>query len=65
MSSCWKCRKVIEIENKMSQQPVLRIRDVYPGSDFFSIPDPRSRVDKTPEPKSASKILRIFNPKTV
>ena len=23
---------------------VLRIRDVYPGSDFFSIPDPHQRI---------------------
>jgi hypothetical protein len=44
---------VIEIENKMSQQPVSRIRD------------PGSRVDNIPDPKSASNNLSIFNPKTV
>jgi hypothetical protein len=31
---------------------VLRIRDVYPGSRFLAIPDPRSRI---PDPKTATK----------
>jgi hypothetical protein len=43
---------------------VLRIRDVYPGSDF-SIQDPGSRDKKIPDPGSgsASKNLSIFNTK--
>jgi hypothetical protein len=41
-----------------------RIRDVIPDPNF-SIPDPRSRVKKIPDPgsESASKNLSIFNPK--
>ena len=48
------------------QKPVLRIRDVYPGSRskfFRSRPDPRSRVKKIPDPGSASKNWSILNPK--
>ncbi len=43
---------------------VLRIRDVYPGSECFY---PGSRVKKFPDPgsASASKSLSIFNPKIV
>ncbi len=37
---------------KFSFKPVLRIRDVYPGSWFLPIPDPGSRI---PDPKSAKK----------
>jgi hypothetical protein len=45
--------------------PVLRIGDVYPGFriQFFSIPDPRSRVLKIPDPGSASKNLSILTQK--
>ncbi len=45
---------------------VLRIQDVYPGSQIrcfpFRIPDPESRVDKISDPGSgyASKNLSIF-----
>jgi hypothetical protein len=42
--------------------PVMRIRDVYPGSEFFH---PGSRVKKFPDPGSASKNLSIFNQKIV
>jgi hypothetical protein len=43
-------------------KPVLRIRDVNPGSEFFH---PGSRVKKIPNPISGptSKNLSIFNPK--
>jgi hypothetical protein len=43
-------------------QPVLRFRDVYPGSEFFH---PGSRVKKIPGPGSAyvPKNLSIVNPK--
>jgi hypothetical protein len=40
--------------------PELRIRDVYPGSEFFQ---PGSRVKKIADPGSASKNLSIFNSK--
>jgi hypothetical protein len=48
-------------------QTVLRIRDVYPGSEFFRpgffISDSASRVKKIPaDPVSASKNLSICNP---
>ncbi len=48
----------------MSLISVLRVRDVYPGSEF-SIPDPESRVKKIlyPGSGSASKNSSIFNPK--
>ncbi len=39
---------------------VLRIRDVYPGSDFFSS---RIRTVSIPDPGSASKNLSILTPK--
>ncbi len=41
------------------------IRDVIPdlGSEFFSFPDPGSRVKKIPDSESASKNLSNFNPK--
>jgi hypothetical protein len=46
---------------------VLRIRDVYPGSDFFpsSIQDPGSRIRTVsiPDPGSSSKNLSILTPK--
>jgi hypothetical protein len=46
---------------------VLRIRDIYPGSQIriFSIPDSGSRFKKIPDPESgsASKKLSIFNSK--
>ncbi len=47
------------------EKPVLRIRDVYTGSQItiLSIPDPGSRVKKIPNTESASKNLNIFNPK--
>jgi hypothetical protein len=39
--------------------PVLRIRDVYPGSWFLPIPDPGSRIpgpgSRIPDPKTATK----------
>jgi len=43
---------------------VWRIRDVYPGSDFFPsrIPDPNISI---PDPGSASKNLRILTQKMV
>jgi hypothetical protein len=41
---------------------VLRIRDVYPGFKFFSIPDPRSEFFHS-DPRSAYKILSILTPK--
>jgi hypothetical protein len=34
----------------IKNNPVLRIRDVYPGSCFLPIPDPGSRI---PDPKTA------------
>jgi hypothetical protein len=52
--------------------PVLRIRDVYPGSRIrlFSIPDPgselfpsRIRTVSIPDPGSSSKNLSILTPK--
>jgi hypothetical protein len=52
--------------------PVLRIRDVYPGSDFFPsrIPDPnclhpgsRIRTVSIPDPGSPSKNLSYLTPK--
>jgi hypothetical protein len=33
--------------------PVLRIRDVYPGSSFLSILDPETLI---PDPKTAGKV---------
>jgi hypothetical protein len=46
---------------------VLRIRDVYPGSDFFPSrnPDPGSELSpsRIPDPGSASKNLSILTPK--
>jgi hypothetical protein len=42
---------------------VLRIWGVYPGSDF-SISDPGSRVDKIPDPESASKNYVFLTQKT-
>jgi hypothetical protein len=39
---------------------VLRIRDVYPGYEFFH---PGSQVKNIPDPGSASKNLSIYNPK--
>ncbi len=41
---------------------VLRIRDVYPGIEFFH---PGSRVKYIPDPGSALNILNIFNTKNV
>jgi hypothetical protein len=43
-------------------EPLLRIRDVYPGSEFFY---PGSGVKKIPDPGSgsASKNLKYFQPK--
>jgi hypothetical protein len=38
---------------------VLRIRDVYPGSDFFH-PDPRSRVKKIPDSGPGSAPKKVF-----
>jgi hypothetical protein len=35
-------------------------RDVYPGSEFFSIPDPGTRVKKIPGSASALKNLSIL-----
>jgi hypothetical protein len=45
-----------------SRSPVLRIRDVYPGSDFFPslIPDPESNIFPHPGSESAS---QYFKPK--
>ncbi len=37
----------------LSWEPVLRVRDVYPGSGFFQ-PNPGSRVDKMPDLRSGS-----------
>jgi hypothetical protein len=47
-----------------SLSPVLRIRDVYPGSKFFL---PGFRVKKISDPRSGSESrnLSIFKPKTV
>ncbi len=51
-------------ENLRYFLPVLRIRNVYPGSQFFH---PGHRVKKIPDPRSASasKNLSISIPKTV
>ncbi len=46
--------------NFMKNWPVLRIRDVCLGSEFFH---PGSRVKHIPDPGFASKNLSIFNPK--
>jgi hypothetical protein len=50
-----------------SPGPVLRIRDVYPGSRIrlFSIPDPESELSpsRIPDPGSSSKNLSILTPK--
>jgi hypothetical protein len=39
--------------------PVLRIRDVYPGSWFLTIPDPGSQISdlgsRIPDPKTSTK----------
>jgi hypothetical protein len=47
--------------------PVLRIRDVYPGSRIrlFTIPDPGSELSpsRIPDPGSSSKNLSILTPK--
>jgi hypothetical protein len=53
--------KVPYVESRIIQV-VLRIRDVYPGSEFFH---PGSRIKKIPVSGSgsASKNLSIFNPK--
>jgi hypothetical protein len=47
-----------------SYLPVLRIRDVYPGSEFFlfRIPDPGSKRFLDPGSASSSKNLRISTP---
>jgi hypothetical protein len=44
---------------------VLRIRDVYPGSEFFPIPDPGSRIKKIPGSRNRIRIkeFKFFNPK--
>ncbi len=50
----------------LSEESVLRIRDVNPGSYFF-IPDPglsRSRIQGCQDPGSASKNVSTLNPKT-
>jgi hypothetical protein len=41
--SNWACRSGFDLG------PVLRIRDVYPGSEFFSIPDPGSKRSWIPD----------------
>ncbi len=41
---------------KNSATPVLRIRDVYPGSWFLPIPDPGSRVQKQLQKRGVKKI---------
>jgi hypothetical protein len=48
----------------LTTRPVLRIRDVYPGSRIrlFSIPDPHISI---PDPRSASKNLSILTQKMV
>ncbi len=42
------CSYVVGLGNpkniKKTKLPVLRIRDVYPGSEFFFIPDPHRRI---------------------
>jgi hypothetical protein len=43
-----------EIQILYVPNAVLRIRDVYPGSEFFPIPDPESRVKKISDPGSGS-----------
>jgi hypothetical protein len=43
-------------------KPVLRIRDVYHGSEFFH---PGSRVKKIPDPESGSKNLSILTQESV
>ncbi len=62
-----RCEK--EWRAKIETEAVLRIRDVYlgsriqdSGSDFFSISDPGSRVDKT-RIRIRIKKLSIFNTK--
>ena len=66
-------------QRKVNVNPVLRIRDVYPGSEFFStripdqnfsIPDPGLEIFSFPEPNifhpvSASKNLSILTQKIV
>jgi hypothetical protein len=50
-----------------SATPVWRIRDVYPGSDFFPsrIPDPGFELSPSqiPDPGSASKNLSVLTQK--
>jgi hypothetical protein len=45
-----------------STETVWRIRDVYPGSDFFH-PGSRIRTVSIPDPGSSSKNLSILTPK--
>ncbi len=63
---CFLCAsKFLMVKNYGTFQPVLRIQDVYPGSKFFSIPDPLSSVKK--DSRSRTRILtkefKYFNPK--
>jgi hypothetical protein len=57
-------KKINCLHLKVWLEPVLRIRDVYPGSEIFPsrIPD-----EKIPDPGSVSsyKIISIFSTKTV
>jgi hypothetical protein len=49
----------------LNYQPVLRIRDVYPGSEFFHA-GPRIQGQKDSGPRIRIRIkefIRIFNPK--
>jgi hypothetical protein len=50
----------MSVPHLIAKEPVLRIKDVYPGSGFFH---PGSWVRKAPDAGFAANNLCIFNPK--
>jgi hypothetical protein len=54
---------VSEISNSfIAEKAVLRIRDVYPGSEF-SFPDPGSKRFRIPDPNPHQRIKVFLTPK--
>jgi hypothetical protein len=50
---------------ELNPKPVLRIRDIYPGFEKFSIPDPVSKRYRIPNPVPHQRIKVFLNQKNV
>ena len=55
---------IVLYKKRVLNVPLLRIRDVYPGSEFFPFRIPgRNRIFSIPDFRSTSKEFKYFNPK--